>query len=719
MTANMGPRDVAEKSALETEVLFRQIAESIHEVFWLTDPLKSRLLYISPAYETVWGRDVDSLYRDPQSFLEAIHPDDRVRVVQALEKQVNGGYDEEYRVVHPDGTVRWVRDRAFPIRDEAGRVYRVTGVATDITERVLAQQKIRSLNQELEQRIAQRTDELLQTNTLLGAEVAEHKKTERALRESSERLSRMIGAAPEAVVVIDAQGVVEEWNPQAERTFGWTRSEALGRKLSQLIVPARSRDAHSNGITRYLATRKARILNKTIELDALHRDGHEFPVELSVWPVQSGQSLVFGAFIRDISTRKHEEHGLERRTVRKLQFRDALYELSRLNKTDFDAALARILEVDARTLGVERVSYWSLSGQPVSSERVMMYLKGRDCIVAEAGGLSFDAARYPRYFAALGSQTPVVAHRAQEDPATCEFAESYLKPYGVTSMLDVGVWFQGRMTGVVCHAHVGEPREWLAEEIEFASSIAAMISLALEASQRYALTTALRESEEKYRLVVENANEAIIVTQDGFFRFANPMAIAMSGYSEAEYYALPLLELVHPEDRDRIAADHRQRIAGEKAESNYPFRIITKQGEVRWLQINSVLIDWGGRPGTLNFLSDITERHRLQEDLKQTLIEREAILQSSVVGIVFTKDRVIKWINHTLEQHMLGYHEGELVGRTTEVFYPSRDSFERYGDDAYGEIGAGRTCLGCRDADAAPRWLAVLVSRDRQGNESA
>jgi len=174
----------------------------------------------------VWGRSVDSLYREPTSFLEAIHPDDRVRVLQSLEKQIHGTYDEEYRVVRPDGTIRWVRDRAFPIRDEAGRVYRVTGVAEDITERVEAQQKICSLNQELERRIAQRTDELLRTNTLLGEEVAEHKKTERALRESSERLSRMIGAAPEAVVVIDASGIVEEWNPQAERTFGWTRGEA-------------------------------------------------------------------------------------------------------------------------------------------------------------------------------------------------------------------------------------------------------------------------------------------------------------------------------------------------------------------------------------------------------------------------------------------------------------------------------------------------------------
>jgi PAS domain S-box-containing protein len=311
MTANVEQRGFPGSSGLDTEVLFRQIAESINEVIWLTDPVKSHMLYVSPAYETVWGRSVESLYRDATSFLEAIHPDDRPRVLAALEKQVQGSYDEEYRVVRPDGTMRWVRDKAFPIRDAMGRVYRVTGVATDITDRVLAREKIRQLNQELEQRITQRTDELLRTNARLSEEISLHEKAEQALRESSERLSRMIGAAPEAVVVIDAQGIVEEWNPQAELTFGWTREEAVGKTLSELIVPPRHREAHDRGLARYLATREPHILNRTTEFSALHRDGREFPVELSVWPVQGGDSLLFGAFVRDISARKQEEQNLE------------------------------------------------------------------------------------------------------------------------------------------------------------------------------------------------------------------------------------------------------------------------------------------------------------------------------------------------------------------------------------------------------------------------
>jgi GAF domain-containing protein len=88
-------------------------------------------------------------------------------------------------------------------------------------------------------------------------------------------------------------------------------------------------------------------------------------------------------------------------------------------------------------------------------------------------------------------------------PATSEFAATHLQPLGITSTLDVGVWFQGRMAGVLRHAHIGEPRAWQSDEVEFAASIAAAISLALEASQRHAVTQALQQSEEKYRLVVD------------------------------------------------------------------------------------------------------------------------------------------------------------------------------------------------------------------------
>ncbi len=122
-----------------SEERFRQLAEHIHEVFWMVDHGSSRVIYVSPAYETIWGRSCESLYDSPVSRYEAIHADDRDRIIKALGKQEKGEFDEEYRIMHPDGSVRWIHDRAFPIRNKSGEVYRIAGLAKDITRHKLAE----------------------------------------------------------------------------------------------------------------------------------------------------------------------------------------------------------------------------------------------------------------------------------------------------------------------------------------------------------------------------------------------------------------------------------------------------------------------------------------------------------------------------------------------------------------------------------------------------
>lgn len=128
----------------DDDIQFRQMAEHIKEVFWMTDPAKQQMIYISPAYEQVWGRTCESLYSNPTSFLDAIHPEDRDRVIQAFPKQVQGTYEEEYRVVQPDGSIRWVEDRAVPLRNEQGQVYRIVGIAIDITSRKHHEEELQS-----------------------------------------------------------------------------------------------------------------------------------------------------------------------------------------------------------------------------------------------------------------------------------------------------------------------------------------------------------------------------------------------------------------------------------------------------------------------------------------------------------------------------------------------------------------------------------------------
>jgi diguanylate cyclase (GGDEF)-like protein/PAS domain S-box-containing protein len=126
-------RDISERK--EQQERFRQLAENIDEAFWMSNPEKTVMLYVSPGYEAIWGRSCQSLYDDPRQWIEAIHEDDRARILDVAQRQADSTYNEEYRIVRPDGEVRWIADRAFPVRDDTGRIYRVAGVARDITER--------------------------------------------------------------------------------------------------------------------------------------------------------------------------------------------------------------------------------------------------------------------------------------------------------------------------------------------------------------------------------------------------------------------------------------------------------------------------------------------------------------------------------------------------------------------------------------------------------
>jgi PAS domain S-box-containing protein len=182
-------RRIAEQALRESEERFRQMAETINEVFWMTDDKRSEVTYVSPAYERIWGRSRDSVYKDARSYLEAAHPEDRERVMAAFQGLIRDGeYDEEFRIVHADGSVRWLWDRAFPIRDASGRIYRLAGITQDTTERKHAENEVLRLNEELESRIVERTAQLADVN---GQLATRNEELARVSRMKTEFLARM------------------------------------------------------------------------------------------------------------------------------------------------------------------------------------------------------------------------------------------------------------------------------------------------------------------------------------------------------------------------------------------------------------------------------------------------------------------------------------------------------------------------------------------------
>jgi PAS domain S-box-containing protein len=134
----------AEWSLKESEARFRQLAENIGEVFWLMDTRRNKVLYVNPAFEKVWGIPCESLYRNPRVRIETIHEEDRGRIIEAMtQSPVRADYDETYRIVQPDGAVRWIRERMYPVRNEAGEFDRLAGTAEDVTEQRSLQERYR------------------------------------------------------------------------------------------------------------------------------------------------------------------------------------------------------------------------------------------------------------------------------------------------------------------------------------------------------------------------------------------------------------------------------------------------------------------------------------------------------------------------------------------------------------------------------------------------
>jgi PAS domain S-box-containing protein len=129
----------------------------------------------------------------------------------------------------------------------------------------------------------------------------------------------------------------------------------------------------------------------------------------------------------------------------------------------------------------------------------------------------------------------------------------------------------------------------------------------------------LRKSEERYRLLVENANEAILVIQEGEIKFVNGRAVASFGYPEQEFLSSTIFELIHPEDRDAAIERYIQKINGDTTSTRHNYRTIHKNGHIQWIEVSSVLIDWEGRPATLNLITEITERKQVEKQLQDTL----------------------------------------------------------------------------------------------------
>jgi diguanylate cyclase (GGDEF)-like protein/PAS domain S-box-containing protein len=179
---------------------------------------------------------------------------------------------------------------------------------------------------------------------------------------------------------------------------------------------------------------------------------------------------------------------------------------------------------------------------------------------------------------------------------------------------------------------------------------------------------ALRDSEEKYRLIVQNAHEAIVVAQEGRLKFVNPQAVALIGYSKEELTSRGFLEFIHPEDQDLVAERYRRRLKGEDVPSVYSFRIVDQYGNIKWVEINALKTTWEGETATLNFISDITKRKQLEEELRTMSLRDEMTSLYNRRGFVTLAEQQLKIANRVKKGMLMIFADLDGLKQINDTF---------------------------------------------------
>ena len=240
-----------------------------------------------------------------------------------------------------------------------------------------------------------------------------------------------------------------------------------------------------------------------------------------------------------------------------------------------------------------------------------------------------------------------------------------------------------------------------------AGDIIAAMEAVMPITERKRAEMALAESEEKYRLLIENANEVIAVAQDGFLKFFNDRAVELSGYSREELASKPFVEIIYPEDRDLVLGNYFKRLRGIDVPRVYDFRVVDRSGKIKWVQINAVFITWAGRPASPIFISDVTDRRRAEEAY-HTLVEQ------SLQGLVILQEGSIVFANHALAQ-MLGSSPEELLSLSQEevhaLVHPEDRTmiWERYRERLNGERLPEHYEFRAFRKNGAAIWLEVYT----------
>ena len=404
------------------------------------------------------------------------------------------------------------------------------------------------------------------------------------LQASYRYLASILKSMLDVVIVTNPDGTIRTVNRAALELLGYSEKELVGQPVGTIFEEEEEEEEEEEAFFR--GTGLAKLVRegavRNVELTLLSKSGERIPVVFngSVIREEDGRLAAVVGVARDIRERKRAEEALRESEARfRMATEEALAGVYIIQDGKFqyvNPALARIFGYTPQEL--------------------------------------------------MGKLGPLDLTHPQDRPLVEKNIRKRLKG----EVRAVHYTFRGLCKdGKVIHCEV------LGRHIEYQGRPAIMGNL-LDITERVQAEEALRESEARYRTLVENANEGIVVVQDGLIKFTNPKFRELSGCTESDLACKHFTEFLHPEERAAALERYQKRMKGETVPSVYSFRAIDKQGKVRWVESKAVLITWEGKPAVLNFLSDITDRVQAQEERRRNFERLRKLLEETVATLAAT-----------------------------------------------------------------------------------
>jgi PAS domain S-box-containing protein len=527
---NVTARKEAERKLGETSRNMQAILDNTTAVAYLKDT-EGRYVLVNRGFEALFGVSRDEAVGRDDATLFAPELAELLRAndLRVLREQIPLELEE---VIPVGDRARTYLSTKFPLLDSSRRPYAVCGISTDITERKLA---------------------------------------EEALRASEQHFRGIVNTAHEAFVSMDEAGRITAWNPAAETTFGWSEDEAIGRSLGETIIPPRHRGAHLRGIQQFLTSGHAALLDRRLDIEALHRDGHEFPVEMTITAVRVGGRYRFNSFLHDISERKQAEQALRR--------------LADIIEASGDAIFATTPggEITSWNAGAEQLYGYSAE-EAVGAALKMLVAPDNATQDFEALKLALNGTRLHDY------------------------ETEQLRKDGTLVPVSLAVSPIRGSSGALVGASV----------------------IARDRTKRKRAEEALREVQEAFRTAFEDAPIGMALfsvdpAEDGQLLQVNGSLCDITGYSADELLRTSLHAITHPLDQMDELALTEDLLAGRVPNYQLEKRFVRRDERAVWVMHNvSTVHDAAGGPMYgIAQVQDITERKRAEEGLARVAAELE------------------------------------------------------------------------------------------------